>query len=116
MNYTHLTIDERAVIYQLFQGGSSIRFIADAIGRSPSTISRELKRNFCGYKHKYLPHIAQKKYCLRRQVCHRKSTASKEVIEYLTLKLKNETWSPEQIYNYQKEVSPSTSTIYRWIH
>ena len=45
MNYNHLTINERACIYQFKQMGLSIRKIAKAIDRSPSTISRELKRN-----------------------------------------------------------------------
>lgn len=45
MNYNHLTINERACIYQFKKMGLSIRQIAEAINRSPSTISRELKRN-----------------------------------------------------------------------
>ena len=66
MNYNHLTINERACVYQLKQLGMSIRKIAETLDRSPSTISRELKRNFCGRKFKYLPHIAQEKYIKRR--------------------------------------------------
>jgi len=58
MNYNHLTINERACVYQIKQMGLSIRKIATALDRSPSTISRELIRNNCGYKFKYLPHIA----------------------------------------------------------
>lgn len=56
MNYNHLTINERACIYQFKQLGMSIRKIAEALNRSPSTISRELKRNYCGrrYKNTYL--------------------------------------------------------------
>ena len=73
MNYNHLTISERACVYQFKQMGLSIRKIAEALNRSPSTISRELKRNYCGYKFKYLPHIAQDKYEKRRKVCHRKT-------------------------------------------
>ena len=46
MNYNHLTINERACVYQLKQLGMSIRKIAETLDRSPSTISRELKRNF----------------------------------------------------------------------
>ncbi|MFP3365891.1 helix-turn-helix domain-containing protein, partial [Pseudoalteromonas sp. SIMBA_148] len=45
MNYTHLSLGERYQIYALKGAKHSIKFIADALGRSPSTISRELKRN-----------------------------------------------------------------------
>ena len=45
MNYQHLTINERIVISQLKTSGISIREISRILQRSPSTISRELKRN-----------------------------------------------------------------------
>jgi len=45
MGYYHLNIHERTVISQLHTSGVSIRGIAEAIRRSPSTVSRELKRN-----------------------------------------------------------------------
>ncbi|MFR6220569.1 MAG: helix-turn-helix domain-containing protein [Anaerococcus sp.] len=41
----HLAIEERACIYQFLNLGMSIRKIAQAIKRSSSTISREIKRN-----------------------------------------------------------------------
>lgn len=45
MSYNHLTIEERSCIYQFLTLGMSIRKIAQALKRSPSTISREIKRN-----------------------------------------------------------------------
>lgn len=60
MSYNHLTIEERSVIYTLQKDGRSIRFIASSINRSPSTVSRELKHNYCGTRYIYLPHVAQK--------------------------------------------------------
>ncbi len=45
-SYSHLTASERVLIDRLrFRGHRSIRQIADMIGRSPSTVSRELRRN-----------------------------------------------------------------------
>ena len=44
-HYRHLTIEEREKLYLLFNQGVSIRKIAAALNRSPSTISRELERN-----------------------------------------------------------------------
>ena len=45
-HYKHLTIEEREKLYLLFNQGISIRKIAAALNRSPSTISRELERYF----------------------------------------------------------------------
>ena len=118
MNYIHLTIEERTCIYQLWLSKVSIRQIAKAINRSPSTVSRELKRNECGYRYKYLPHIAEKKYNERRKDCHRKIIIEIKVKEYIEARL-NEQWSPEQIskrLKNQVQGCPSFSTIYRWIH
>ena len=119
MNYNHLTINERACVYQLKQLGMSIRKIAETLDRSPSTISRELKRNFCGRKFKYLPHIAQEKYIKRRINCHRKTTTNINTISYIKNKIELH-WSPDQIINRYEDDKPhnlpSLSTIYRWIH
>lgn len=43
--YQHLGLDERRDIYRMVATGRSARQIADALGRHPSTIYRELKRN-----------------------------------------------------------------------
>lgn len=118
MNYNHLTINERACVYQFKKMGLSIRKIAEALDRSPSTISRELKRNYCGYKFKYLPHIAQEKYNKRRKNCHRKEIIDYKAIEYIEAKILLH-WSPDQIVNRKellKPTLPSLSTIYRWIN
>ena len=42
--YHHLSPEERAVIMIERQNGSSLRSIAYRLGRSPSTLSRELQR------------------------------------------------------------------------
>ena len=43
--YTHLTLSEREYLEGKLTEGVSIRKIAAALERSPSTISRELRRN-----------------------------------------------------------------------
>lgn len=118
MNYRHLSIEERCCIRQYYNEGMSYRKIAEMIGRSPSTISREISRNrsFMNVKPAYYPHTAQKKYLLRRSYCHRGMYWNEEVIEYINEKLKA-TWSPEQIACTPCElVMPSWRTIYRWIY
>src|SRR4030088_1971172 len=43
--YGQLSLEERGEIYRLHAGGRSQNEIASALGRVPSTISRELRRN-----------------------------------------------------------------------
>ena len=43
--YEHLSYEERSTIALGLQQGMSVRAIARALGRSPSTISRESRRN-----------------------------------------------------------------------
>ena len=45
-NYEHLSVEERALIQSKLKLGCKLRAIARSLQRSPSTISRELKR--CG--------------------------------------------------------------------
>ena len=45
MPYTHLTPQERYCIAHMHMHKMSLHTIADRLSRSPSTISRELKRN-----------------------------------------------------------------------
>lgn len=44
-SYTHFTLAERECLHQHLTEGKSIRKIADILGRSPSSVSREIKRN-----------------------------------------------------------------------
>ena len=117
MSYIHLTIEERCCIREYYKNGKSFREIARLIGRSASTISREIKRNrtYLHDKTSYYPHTAQKKYLLRRSFCHRGGVISEEAKEYIERKLR-ETWSPEQISKAKSIYKmPSFKTIYRWI-
>ena len=118
MNYRHLSIEERSCIRKYYVDGLSYREIARLIGRSVSTVSREIRRN-CTHTYDiptYYPHTAQKKYLLRRSYCHRGMFHSQEVIDYIEEKLRA-TWSPEQIACTPCEMKmPSWRTIYRWIY
>ncbi|SHM78947.1 helix-turn-helix domain-containing protein, partial [Gracilibacillus kekensis] len=69
MSYSHLTTFERARIETLYEQGKPIRTIAEKLQRSPSTISRELKRN--SQKASYKSEYAQEKYNERRLNCGR---------------------------------------------
>ncbi len=122
MDYYHLNIHERTVICQLHASGLSVRAIAGVIGRSPSTVSRELRRNSyrTGINYqisRYIPSTAQRYYEQRRTLCGRKRISDDKILSYLKKRIE-EHWSPEQIRGRgNKELDiPSVSTIYRMIH
>lgn len=56
----YLSQDERVAIAELRRQRHSVRAIAAEIGRSPSTISRELRRNRDPERGQYRPFVAQK--------------------------------------------------------
>ena len=55
----HLCMDERIAIADMHRAGSGVRAIARTLGRAPSTISRELRRNADDIGGAYGPHRAQ---------------------------------------------------------
>ena len=65
--YEHLTLAERDVITTLLAENKSLRTIAQALGRSPSSISRELKRNASPEYRLYLSHRAHGRAQQRRK-------------------------------------------------
>lgn len=89
MNYTHLTIEERAWLRKYYVDGKSYREIAKLLSRSPSTISREIARNYSRRYavNTYYPHIAQKKYLSRRSFCHCGMFWNRAVTDYINGKL-----------------------------
>ncbi|MGO1492689.1 MAG: IS30 family transposase [Ruoffia tabacinasalis] len=118
-HYNHLTIFEREKLFLMFNQGHSIRTIAAAVDRSPSTISRELKRNF--KKGTYSPIIAQTLYSYRKQNCGRKLILSNPKVWKIVRRLfVEEQWSPEEIaYRLKDEqvgIHISYPTIYRGIY
>lgn len=119
MSYHHLTIEQRECILENLSAGASKRQIARLIGCSPSTITRELKRN-SKRKH-YSPSQAQNRYKWRRRRCHRPLILSKEenreIVTHLICVCQ---WSPEQIANRLRQeghpLAISMATIYRAIN
>lgn len=97
MKYTHLTEEERYHIDDLQREGFNQATIAKQLGRSPSTLSRELCRN--KGERGWRPRQAQLK-AVERLVYRGRHNAKKTSIaawDYAEKHLKNEQWSPEQI-------------------
>lgn len=114
MSYQHLTTFERARIETLLGNGFSINKIAKKLGRSPSTISRELRRNI-SQNGLYQSEIAHSSYEARRRKCIPKGKLNTTLITLIEEKLK-QTWSPEQIVGRLLNGTLCFKTIYRWIY
>lgn len=93
MDYRHLTQDERYQIQGLHRAGQTRRAIARELGRSPSTISRELRRNADGDR--YSAWTAQRRSKERRRASARERI-DPETWAAIEAKLRDD-WSPEQI-------------------
>ncbi|WP_050184066.1 IS30 family transposase [Domibacillus robiginosus] len=114
MSYQHLSTFERARIETLKESGCSLRDIARRIGRSVSTVSRELTRNSSS-NGLYKPEAAQHRYEQRRKNCGCRGKWSSTLAEIIEEKL-DATWSPEQIANRLFKGAVCFKTIYRWLY
>lgn len=118
MKYIHLTIVEREKIQKLLWQKKSLRYIAQKIGRSVSSISREMKRN-CPSKRKYTPRKAHERAVVKRTKRGREDRLKNEDVRiYVKQKLK-ENWSPEQISGcIKRDIKEyiSHEAIYQYIY
>ena len=113
-----LTLAEREEISRSVAEGQSIRSTAARLGRAPSTISREIRRNGGqgNYRATEADHAAWDR-ALRPKCC--KLASNRALAQVVTDKLRL-LWSPEQIAGWLKHVYPhdeshrvSHETIYR---
>jgi IS30 family transposase len=117
-SYTHFTLNERICIEENLKIGKSIRSIAKTLGRSPSSVSREIKRNFSKKKQRYNHFRADILYKQRRKRCkrHYKIVVGSELYNYIYEHLL-QNWSPEMISIRAKKDGffIALSTIYKAI-
>jgi len=117
MGYHHLTTRERYLIVKHKSMGLSLRQIAKALCRDPSTISRELKRNADRSDGRYRVEKADS-YARARRWRSRQGTQFKAGEVAKVQKLLSNKWSPEQISGRLRlghQMMIGTSTIYRWL-
>ena len=117
-HYSNFTTEEREMSRVLKAQGLSIRAIAKTLNRSPSTVSREFRRN-CYANGTYAAHHADKLYQKRRKNCGRKPKLQSGAVRDYVLEKMNLRWSPEQIAGRarldKEPFSISFPTIYRAI-
>jgi len=116
-----LTLAEREEISRGIVAGDSIRTMASQLGRAPSTVSREIRRN--GGRQRYRANKADeaaRERALRPKVC--KLAQNPALARIVTSKLISR-WSPWQIAGWLKRIYPddeslqvSHETIYRTLY
>lgn len=118
-----LSYYERQIIETRFRGKWKIRQIARRLNRSPSIISREIKRNIHqsgAYLADYAQELAEKRTHITNK---RKLDTDSKLLFYVRKKLEKD-WSPEQIAGRLKEHPPdslegskiSHESIYQYIY
>lgn len=125
MSYTHLSLEQRYVIYHLVLYGLSLREIGRRLNRHHMTISREIKRNRPTYADDAVYcHEAAQEYADRRKRlphhCIRQSNP--KLVRYVKCKLRQD-WSPEEIagrlvidYPNNALMRISPEAIYQWVY
>jgi transposase, IS30 family len=93
----YLSEQERVRIADLRQAGHGVRAIAKQTGRSPSTISRELRRNRDPGSGQYRPFTAHKLAVRRRARPRPGKIAADPVLRQFVAGRLEERWSPEQV-------------------
>lgn len=116
--YKQLISEQRYTISVLLQKKMTLSFIAEAIGVSVSTVSREITRN-SKEKGIYNGHTA----VLRAKRSKSKNSGNNTIALYVRSRvfelIRTEQWSPEQVSGWLKKeegISVSKSTIYNWIN
>ena len=115
--YSQLSLEDRCEIAKRHGEGQSIRKIAAALDRAPSSISREIKRN-SGSKVGYKPAYADEQTAARRWTGSR--LARDAPLRQAVLAALAKGWSPQQVAGRLKRDTGESvlchETIYRFVY
>ena len=116
--YGQFTLEERCRLAELHRAGRSLRQIAAALDRAPSSVSRELKRNGPAAAAGYRPAYAQEQAAARRWTgsrLERDAALRERVLDRLALG-----WSPAQVAGRLRRDEGraviGVETIYRFVY
>src|SRR3989344_4154213 len=111
--YRHLDVEEREIIQRGLWEKKTVRSIAKQLRRSPSSISREIRKNFPSTgERKYTPRLANSRALTKRSNRGRKLRLKNRLIRrYVAEKLETG-WSPEQISGMLPKDYPGESISY----
>ena len=116
--YRQLSLEEREKIYLHIKNNKSLSDIAQLLGRSVATISREIGRNSCSLG--YLPDRAQHQFQHRKTVKPCKLDKYPDLKNFVLTKLMEDKWSPEAIsgrLKYHEKIGTiAHESIYKFIY
>jgi IS30 family transposase len=119
-NYKHLSLEEREHLAQLHWEGKSLGEIAKELGRSKSTLSRELARNSAPKHDRYTPCRAHARSCERKTSANTHERLKNDLIRQYVRQGLELGWSPEQIAGRLPKDHPNQSVnheaIYQFIY
>ena len=116
--YKHLRYEERFTIEKLWRGDIGVRAIAEFLGRSPNTISRELVKNMVNGVYdaeKAQLKVSQRRWRAKRQCL--KVAMDAQLVRFVEEKLALR-WTPKQISGYLRAelgINCSSKAIYKFI-
>ena len=117
--FKHFSIEEREYIQEKVWEKWSIRKIADGLGRSPSSVLREVNKNNPLERKRYTPRLAHRRaHDVASFRAQRERLKNEEIRKYVLEKLKLR-WSPEQIsgrLKKEKKWNISHEAIYQFIY
>ncbi|NKY54551.1 IS30 family transposase [Nocardia vermiculata] len=121
VRWGNLTVEEREAISRGISADQSFRMIAEVLGRSVSTVSREVDRN--GGRAAYRAVAAQERADEQRRRPKPTLLARNRILRERVVELLDREWSPEQIAKRLRrdhpddpEMTVSHETIYRSVY
>lgn len=110
-HYTRLTVKDREELSRMLATGHRLRYIASALGRSPSTLSRELHRN----RATSLSYRAISAHKRAYRLAHKRRKPIKldfhPQLKNRVFKLLAQRWSPQQIAKDLDQCYPNDPTM-----
>lgn len=119
MTYQQLSVEEREKIQEMLWVKASIRAVARALERSPSSVSRELERNRPPERNRYTPRLAHERAMGNRKKRGREERLKNEALRAYVVSHLKLGWSPEQIAATAKDavgISISYEAIYQFVY
>jgi IS30 family transposase len=97
MTYHHFSVEEREKIQRGLWEKKSYRAIAGELGRSPASVSREIRRNLPPQYFHYAPRLANERALASRRRRGRKERLKNDAVRHYVIAHLKLGWSPEQI-------------------
>jgi IS30 family transposase len=119
MTYQHFLVEEREKIQEMRWQKASIRAMAAELGRSPSSVSREIRRHRPPDAKYYIPRLAQERALEKRKHRGRKDRLKTTALRQYVISRLKLGWSPEQIAATAKAVvgiGVSHEAIYQFVY